>query len=63
MVDDAELLELVELEVRELLIQYDFPGDDIPFVAGSALIALEEVTKNNNIQKFFLENQKYQGNA
>lgn len=45
-VDDEELLELVELEVRELLTQYDFPGDDIPFVAGSALLALEEVTKN-----------------
>ncbi len=36
MVDDAELLELVELEVRELLSAYDFPGDDIPIVAGSA---------------------------
>jgi len=45
-VDDEELLELVELEVRELLTQYDFPGDDIPFVAGSALLALDEVTKN-----------------
>nr|YP_009369920.1 elongation factor EF1A [Boldia erythrosiphon]ARO90608.1 elongation factor EF1A [Boldia erythrosiphon] len=40
-VDDTELLELVELEVRELLSQYDFPGDDIPFVTGSALLALE----------------------
>ncbi len=40
-VDDAELLELVELEVRELLSAYDFPGDDIPVVAGSALAALE----------------------
>jgi len=40
-VDDAELLELVEMEVRELLSQYDFPGDDIPIVAGSALAALE----------------------
>ena len=40
-VDDEELLELVELEVRELLSQYDFPGDDIPFVSGSALLALE----------------------
>lgn len=49
-VDDEELLELVELEVRELLNQYDFPGDNIPFVAGSALIALDEVTKNPNIQ-------------
>ncbi len=41
MVDDAELLELVEMEVRELLTQYDFPGDDIPIIKGSALKALE----------------------
>ena len=41
-VDDAELLELVELEVRELLSSYDFPGDDIPVVKGSALSALED---------------------
>ena len=41
MVDDEELLELVEVEVRELLSMYDFPGDDIPFVIGSALKALE----------------------
>ncbi|MEE2618099.1 MAG: elongation factor Tu [Candidatus Poribacteria bacterium] len=41
MVDDEELLELVEMEVRELLDEYDFPGDDIPVVAGSALQALE----------------------
>ncbi|UCF32084.1 MAG: elongation factor Tu [bacterium] len=41
MVDDPELLELVELEVRELLSQYEFPGDDIPVVKGSALKALE----------------------
>src|SRR5687767_15415280 len=40
-VDDPELLELVELEVRELLSQYEFPGDDIPIVKGSALYALE----------------------
>ncbi|MFG1548067.1 elongation factor Tu, partial [Halobacteriovorax sp. FRX-3] len=40
-VDDEELLELVEMEVRELLSSYDFPGDDIPIVAGSALAALE----------------------
>lgn len=40
-VDDAELLELVEMEVRELLSSYDFPGDDIPIIAGSALAALE----------------------
>ncbi|MCI6312462.1 MULTISPECIES: elongation factor Tu [Helicobacter] len=42
MVDDAELLELVEMEVRELLSSYEFPGDDTPIVAGSALKALEE---------------------
>ncbi len=41
MVEDKELLELVELEVRELLTKYEFPGDDIPFVTGSALKALE----------------------
>jgi elongation factor Tu len=41
MVDDPELLELVEVEIRDLLSEYDFPGDDIPFVAGSALKALE----------------------
>ncbi len=41
MVDDAELLELVELEIRELLSSYDFPGDDIPIIKGSALKALE----------------------
>ncbi|MBD5803395.1 Elongation factor Tu [Azoarcus sp. Aa7] len=41
MVDDAELLELVEMEVRELLSKYDFPGDDIPIVKGSALKAIE----------------------
>ena len=41
MVDDEELLELVEVEVRDLLNEYDFPGDDIPFIKGSALKALE----------------------
>ncbi|GAA5783713.1 elongation factor Tu [Chitiniphilus shinanonensis] len=41
MVDDAELLELVEMEVRDLLSKYDFPGDDIPLIKGSALKALE----------------------
>ena len=41
MVDDAELLELVEMEVRELLSKYNFPGDDTPIVIGSALKALE----------------------
>ncbi len=42
MVDDPELLELVELEVRELLSSYNFPGDDIPIISGSALMALED---------------------
>jgi len=50
-VDDEELLELVELEIRELLSSYDFPGDDIPIVQGSALAALEgrddEIGKNS----------------
>ncbi|VVE21558.1 elongation factor Tu [Pandoraea eparura] len=41
MVDDAELLELVEMEVRELLSKYDFPGDDLPIIQGSAKLALE----------------------
>ena len=40
-VDDPELLELVEMEIRELLNEYDFPGDDIPIIQGSALLALE----------------------
>src|SRR5690349_3238287 len=44
-VDDAELLELVELEVRELLSSYDFPGDDVPVIKGSALAALEDGDK------------------
>ena len=43
-VDDAELLELVELEVRELLSAYDFPGEDIPICPGSALQAIEAIT-------------------
>jgi elongation factor Tu len=45
-VDDAELLELVELEVRELLSKYDFPGDDIPICPGSALQAIETIVSN-----------------
>ncbi|HKI64636.1 MAG TPA: elongation factor Tu, partial [Burkholderiales bacterium] len=53
-VDDPELLELVELEVRELLSSYDFPGDDIPIVKGSALCALEgrneEIGKNSVLE-------------
>ena len=46
MVDDPELLELVELEVRELLSKYNFPGDKIPIVRGSALMALEDKSKD-----------------
>jgi len=46
-VDDEELLELVELEVRETLSSYDFPGDDIPVTAGSALLALEALTEGS----------------
>ncbi|MFA7440007.1 MAG: elongation factor Tu [Sphingomonadaceae bacterium] len=48
-VDDPEILELVELEIRELLSKYDFPGDDIPIIKGSALAALED--KNPEIGK------------
>ncbi len=47
MVDDEEILELVELEMRELLSSYDFPGDDIPVIAGSALKALEHMQAGN----------------
>jgi elongation factor Tu len=50
-VDDEELLELVELEVRELLSEYDFPGDDIPLVSGSALKAVEALTANPKISR------------
>ena len=49
-VDDEELLELVELEVRDTLSSYDFPGDDIPLIAGSALLALEALTANPSIK-------------
>ena len=51
MVDDDELLELVELEVRELLSDYDFPGDDIPVVSGSGLQALEKMIANPSMKK------------
>lgn len=50
-VDDEELLELVELEVRETLDSYEFPGDDIPIVSGSALLALEALTENPQIKR------------
>jgi elongation factor Tu len=49
MVDDPELLDLVELEVRELLSSYEFPGDKIPVVRGSALVALEDKPDPNHI--------------
>jgi len=55
MVDDPELLDLVELEVRELLSSYDFPGDDIPIVRGSALHALESGAGDNAEGKCILE--------
>ena len=52
MVDDKELLELVELEVRELLSKYDFPGDDIPIITGSALKALESTSQDPNAEEY-----------
>ena len=61
-VDDAELLELVELEIRELLSSYEFPGDDIPIVKGSALAALEgrdEEIGVNSINTLMAEVDKY----
>ncbi len=51
MVDDEELLDLVEMEVREMLSSYEFDGDNIPFIKGSALKALEAVQANPSIQK------------
>ena len=50
-VDDPELLELVEMEIRELLNEYDFPGDDIPIIKGSALKALEALTAGGNAKE------------
>jgi elongation factor Tu len=50
-VDDPELISLVELELRELLQSYEYPGDEIPFVTGSALLAFEAVTANPTIKK------------
>jgi elongation factor Tu len=55
MVDDPELIELVELELRELLSSYDFPGDDIPIIKGSALKALEAGDPNSPDAKCVLE--------
>ncbi len=60
MVDDAELLELVELEVRELLTKYQFPGDDTPIIVGSALKALEgEAGGRESIQKLMAAVDSY----
>lgn len=50
-VDDKELLELVELEVRETLDKYEFPGDEIPVISGSALLALEKLVEKPNIKR------------
>ena len=50
-VDDGELLELVELEIRETLDKYEFPGDEIPIVSGSALLALEALSENPKIER------------
>jgi elongation factor Tu len=59
-VDDEELLDLVEMEVRELLSQYEFPGDDIPIVRGSALKALEgDATQMENIMKLMQAVDEY----
>jgi elongation factor Tu len=55
MVDDAELIELVELELRELLTKYEFPGDEIPIVRGSALKALESDDENGEDAKCIFE--------
>ena len=62
MVDDAELLELVEMEVRDLLSYYDFPGDDIPIIVGSALKALEGDTSEigiPSVEKLVAEMDRY----
>jgi elongation factor Tu len=62
MLDDPELLELVELEVRELLSKYEFPGDDIPIVKGSALMALEDKNPElgkESVKKLMEEVDKY----
>ncbi|HEX6607352.1 MAG TPA: elongation factor Tu, partial [Chloroflexia bacterium] len=52
MMDDEELLELVELEVRELLSKYNFPGDDVPIIRGSALAALTSTSKDPNAPEY-----------
>ena len=52
MVDDEELLDLVEMEIRELLSEYDFPGDDTPIIRGSALKALESTSTDPNAPEY-----------
>ena len=52
MVDDQELMELVELEVRELLSKYEFPGDEIPIISGSALKAMESQSQDPNAEEY-----------
>jgi elongation factor Tu len=52
MMDDPELIELVEMELRELLTKYSFPGDDVPIVRGSALKALESTSKDSNAPEY-----------
>ena len=51
-VDDEELLDLVEMEIRDLLNEYDFPGDDTPIIRGSALVALESTSKDPNADEY-----------
>ena len=57
MVDDEELLDLVEMEIRELLNEYDFPGDDTPIIRGSALKALESDSKDPNAPEYACINE------
>ena len=51
-VDDEELLDLVEMEIRDLLNEYEFPGDDTPIIRGSALVALESTSKDPNAPEY-----------
>lgn len=52
LVDDCELVELVEDEIRELLYEYDFPGQDTPIIKGSAINALESTSTNPNASEY-----------
>ena len=56
MVDDAELFELVEMEIRELLIKYEFPGDDTPIIIGSGLKALEGDAERHSVCRRVVKN-------